>query len=232
MDLVIQAFSPVNLPLTVLLLLTVLYWITVIIGVLDVDLFNIEMPDSDLDIDADFNVQTDVDADIDVDVDPDGDIRAEVGVGRSILRFFHIGEVPTMVLASVLVLSLWTISMASNQWLNPTRSMLVALPLLAGNIFVSLLICKVVGMPLMRMYKVLNVDKNAPRSVIGRICVVTTTTVSERMGQAEVKTKGAPIVLNVVSEGGHEFKKGDEAVITSKIEDKGVYTIAPVDLEI
>ncbi len=247
MDLITQAFLPMNLPLTVLLLLMVLYWITVIIGVLDVDLFHIHAPDSDIDFHTDFDLHTDVDADIHADIDTDvdtdlhadvghdhdgGDIGTEGGIGWSILRFFYVGEVPIMVLSSVLILSLWTISMAANQWLNPTRSFLLAFPLLAGNLVVSLFICKVVGMPLRKMYRSLNVDSNASRTVIGRICVVTTTTVSQRMGQAEMKSKGAPILLNVVSEGGHEFKKGDEAVVTGKIEDKGVYTIAPVDLEI
>ena len=86
-------------------------------------------------------------------------------------------------------------------------------------------------MPLKKMYEMFNKDYNAPKQVIGRICIVTTTAVSEKMGQAEVKTKGAPIVLNVISDGKHVFKRGDEAVIVSRNDEKGIYTIAPLDLE-
>ena len=44
-ELIQAAFSPVNLVLTVPLLLMVLYWITVILGVLDVEFLNVDLPD-------------------------------------------------------------------------------------------------------------------------------------------------------------------------------------------
>ena len=86
-------------------------------------------------------------------------------------------------------------------------------------------------MPLKKVYDMFNKDYNAPRKVMGRICTVVTTSVSDKMGQAEVKTKGAPIVLNVISDGEHVFHKSDEAVIVGKDNEKGIYTIAPLDLE-
>lgn len=230
-ELIDAAFSPVNLPLTVTLILMVLYWITVILGVLDVELFDIDL-DSGVDIDADLDFDVDADVDVDVDAGADMDVGVEgVGFLRSMLLFFYVGEVPIMILFSILVLSLWTISMFANYHLNPSGSLLVGLPLFAGNFVVSLLICKVIGMPLRKFYSKLNKDENAPRDVMGRICVVITSSVSKKMGQAEVKTRGAPILLNVVSEDDHVFNKGDEAVVTGKDEQSGVYTIARVDLE-
>ena len=50
-ELISIAFSPLNIVFTVLLILIVLYWITVILGVLDVDLFDIDF-DTDVDVDA------------------------------------------------------------------------------------------------------------------------------------------------------------------------------------
>ena len=230
LELVHAAFSPVNLVLTVLLILTILYWITVILGVLDVNLFDVDLGEPGLDAGADFDVGADVDADLDAGGEMDADAEMP-GLGRSILHFFYVGEVPTMVLVSILILSMWTVSMAANHYLNPNGSFVAAVPLFLGNVVASALIMKVFAMPLKKLYSALNRDSNAPRSVIGRICVVTTTTVSDKMGQAEVKTRGAPIVLNVVSDGDHVFHKGDEAVVIGKIEEKGVHTIAPVDLE-
>ena len=86
-------------------------------------------------------------------------------------------------------------------------------------------------MPLKKIYNLFNKDCNAPKKVMGRICIVTTTLVSDKMGQAEVKTKGAPIILNVISNGEHVFHKGDEAVVVGREAEKGIYTIAPLDLE-
>lgn len=213
------AFSPVNVAFTVLLLLTGLYWITVILGVLDVDLFNIDLPDSGL--------ESDVDVDAGADVDAEG-----IGVLRSILHFFYVGEVPTMLLISVLVLSLWTFSMLGNYYFNPGGSLLVALPIFLVNLVVSAFVMKGCGLPLQRLYAMLNKDYNAPGDVIGRICkVITTHATKDKMGQAEVPTKGAPIVLNVLSQDEHEFVRGEEAVVVAKDSERGTYLIAPVDLE-
>ncbi|MBN1362778.1 MAG: DUF1449 family protein [Sedimentisphaerales bacterium] len=218
-EFITAAFSPVNVLFTALLLLIGLYWITVILGVLDVNLFDIDLPDSGL--------EGDLDADAGADVDAEG-----LGIFRSILHFFYIGEVPTMLLISVLVLSLWAFSMLGNYYFNPSGSLLVALPIFLVNLVVSAFVMKVCGLPLQRLYAMLNKDYNAPGDVIGRICKVTTLHVTQdRMGQAEVPTKGAPIVLNVLSQDDHEFVRGEEAVVVAKDSERGTYLIAPVDLE-
>ncbi len=218
-EFITAAFAPVNIVFTVLLLLTGLYWITVILGVLDVNLFDIDLPDSGLEADVD------VDADADIDV-------GGMGPLRSILHFFYIGEVPTMLLVSVLILSLWTCSMLGNYYFNPGGSLLVAIPIFFANLIASAFVMKVCGVPLRRLYTMLNKDYNAPGDVIGRICTVTTThATKDRMGQAQVATKGAPIVLNVLSQDDHEFARGEEAVVVAKDSERGTYLIAPVDLE-
>jgi len=223
-ELIQTAFSPVNAVVTVLLILNVIYWITVILGLLDVDFLDIDLPDSGLEIDSD----------IEVDVDAAGEIDMELGEGsilRSVLHFFYIGEVPIMLLSSILILSMWILCMFGNHYFNPRGSFLLATPVYAVSLVTSLLISRIFAMPLKKVYEMFNKDYNALKKVIGRICIVTSTSVSDKMGQAEVKTKGAPIVLNVVSDGQHVFNKGDEAVVVAKDDEKGTYTIAPLDLE-
>jgi hypothetical protein len=213
-ELIQAAFSPVNAVITVLLIMNVMYWITVILGVLDVDFLDFDLPDSGLEVDF--------------------DIDMELGHGsilRSVLHFFYIGEVPIMLLLSILILSMWTLCMLGNHYFNARGSFLVALPIHAVSLVSSLVICRILAMPLKKIYDMFNKDCNAPGKVTGRICIVTTTSVSDKMGQAEVKTKGAPIVLNVISDSKHVFHKGDEAVVVAKDKEKGTYTIAPLDLE-
>lgn len=203
LDVIQTAFSPVNAVVTVLLIMNVIYWITVILGVMDVDF---------------------LDFDIDMELGHDS-------ILRSVLHFFYIGEVPIMLLLSILILSMWTLCMLGNHCFNARGSFIVALPIHAVSLVSSLVICRILAMPLKKIYDMFNKDCNAPRKVTGRICIVTTTSVSDKMGQAEVKTKGAPIVLNVISDSKHVFHKGDEAVVVAKDKEKGTYTIAPLDLE-
>ena len=212
------AFSPINVVFTILALMMLLYWLMVIIGLLDI---------SFLDFDIDFG--TDVDADFDVDFD--ADIGVSGGFLHAVLGFFYLGEVPVMVICSILIFSMWAFSMIANHYINPNYSFLASIPIFGANLVVSGIICKVIGMPLRRIFSVFEKDSNATKKVIGRICTIVTTEVSDKLGQAEIQTKGAPLLLNVMAQQGSTFKKGDEAVVVGNDKEKGVHIIAPVDLE-
>jgi len=212
MELLQMSLMPANIAATLFLALMVLYWLMVILGALDLDFL-------------------DVDVDTDVDVDLGTDLDISVGVFDGMLAFFYLGKIPIMILLSILALCLWVVSIIANGYLNPSGSLILGLPIAAGNLIVSPLICKIVCAPLAKLFMALKRDPNAPADVVGRICKVTTTQVSAKMGQAEVPTGGAPVLLNVVADGDHVFKKGDEAVVIGKDDKKGVHIIAPVNLE-
>lgn len=215
------AFAPVNVLFTVLLLVLGLYWVLVILGTLDIDVFHIHLPHGGLD------------ADMDADVDAGGHVDGiEPGIGHSVLHFFYIGEVPTMLLVSVMVLSLWAFSMLGNHYLNPENSGAMAVAIFFGNFATSTVVLKFVALPLRTFYFILNKDYNAPGDVVGKVCRVVTTHVTlEKMGQAEVPTKGAPILLNVLARDEHVFNRGEEALVVERDVAKGTYRIAPVDME-
>lgn len=218
-EFVTAAFAPANALFTVLLLVLGLYWLLVILGALDIDLFHVELPNGDLDAGADVDAEA-------------GGAMDGVGPGlfRSVLHFFYVGEVPTMLLASIMVLSLWTFSMLGNHYLNPEGSGAMALAIFIGNFAVSTVVLKFVALPLRRFYLILNKDYNAPADVVGSVCTIVTTRVTaQKMGQAEVATKGTPLLLNVLARDGHAFQKGQEAVVVAKDDAKGVYRIAPVE---
>lgn len=214
------AFSPINVVFTVLLISIVLYWITVILGVVDSDLFNIELPDPGLE----FDMEADVDFDAETDMDLD------TGVIWGIAHWFYVGEVPIMVLISIFILSLWTGAILGNYYFNPEGTWLRAFGIFGCNWVLSLLLVKVLASPLRPLYAVMNRDYNAAPKVMGSQCRIITTQVSaEQMGQAEVTTKGAPLVLNVRAQEDQIFKKDETAVIVAKDKESGVYTIAPVE---
>jgi len=211
-----MSLMPANLGATILLTMMVCYWLMVILGALDLDFL-------------DFDIDTDMDADLDADLG--SDLNVSVGVLDGMLAFFYLGKIPVMILLSIFAMCLWVFSIIANGYLNPSGSLVLGLPIAAGNLVVSPFVCKIICTPLARLFMALKKDPNAPADVMGRICKVTTTQVSTKMGQAEVATSGAPILLNVVADGDHTFKKGDEAVVIGKDEKKGVHIIAPVNLE-
>jgi hypothetical protein len=228
-EFITAAFAPVNVVFTVLLLALGLYWVLVILGLLDIDLFHLEHPEVHWDVGMHVETGVEVGGHVDAGTSVEG-----VGPGflHSVLHFLYVGEVPTMLLASIMVLSLWTFSMLGNHYLNRDGSVAMAAAIFIGDFAVSTLVLKFVALPLRSFYLLLNRDYNAPADVVGRVCrVVTTHVTREKMGQAEVLTKGAPLLLNVLARDAYVFQKGDEAVVVERDDAKGIYRIAPVHLE-
>ena len=200
------AVAAVNLPYTVFLGLILLYWLTVIVGALDLDLFNVDL-------------EADVDADVDVDAPGLG------GVGLAALRFFHVGDMPLMLLLSFFALSLWVLSLLSNDYLR-NQSLLVAGLLCMPNVFASLFVTKVVTLPFRALFKTLRHERRAAPEIVGLACVVKTSKVDASMGQAEMARNGAPLLLNVRTADGDVLNQGEEALIIDFNEHTNTYTVA------
>jgi hypothetical protein len=233
-------FAPVNIGYTILLIVVLIYWALVIIGALGIDLFHFDMEvDNDVHLNADLHVDGDmhIHADGHMDVHADGDVHAHAdgateagadhgGALRGILMFFNLGEVPLMVFVSILVVSMWTISMTTNLLLN-NDSLLLGVPILAGNIFVSAFVAKFLTAPIKHLFRALDKDVEVPvgHGVLGKTCVISTSEATEQFGQATIETDGAPLILNVVTFKGETLKKGEEAVVIDYVKEKRVYTV-------
>lgn len=199
--------SPVNFALTVLLCCLVLYWLVVMIGMADMDFL-------------DFDVDVDTDADIDADISSGGH-----GIG-SLLKFLNVGEVPLMILLSVFVMFLWLIGVLTKMVFGDW-SMLVNLAALVPTIFLGLLLTKILTHPLRRLFEQLERDANAGKvDVVGQRCRVVSASVDQGHGQAEIATGGSPLRINVkVSAESASLVRGDEAVVVTDRDEKGVYTV-------
>ncbi len=216
-ELLHAAGSPPNIVYTILLMIVILYWISVVIGVMDLGAF-----DMDVDMDAD------VDMDLDVDVDADADLEVE-GSAFSIagaLHFFNFGKVPFMFLMTFLVTSMWIISIWANQTLPGGGTLVFALVLLFPNLVAGLLITKVLSMPLIPVFKDYSSKGVAPIDYIGQVCTMRFPTGNGQVGQAEVLYDGNPLLISIKtdSESG-AFKKGQKALIIGRTEDKKFFLV-------
>jgi len=219
-ELLRESILLVNLPYTVLLGLVVLYWILYIAGAASSDL--LDSLDMDLDVDAD------VDAGVDVDADAEYSAENTGGWLSGVSHFLHIDEVPFLFVISILVLMMWTVSMAANHYLG-NESGWVALLLLVPNLIVSMLATKAIVAPFLPALRQVFDERGDKTDLVGRRCVVSSLGVTTRHGQAEVATKGAPLVLNVKCREGTSLGRGDEAVICDYDRDKNVYWITKFD---
>ena len=190
-----NALTGVNIIPTILLGFVLFYWITVIIGVIDFDLF-------DIDIDGDF------------DVDAGGDI----GPFHAFLAFLNLADLPFMLIFSVIILVFWIIAMFI--FLLPiTPGGLINGLLLIPAFIVSVLIAKIITNPLKKVFKrVYEEEVYQEEPIVGQIVILTCELKGGRLGQGEIKREGASILINVKQYDDEEtFEKGEEAYVTKKM---------------
>ena len=215
------AITLVNLPLTVLLGLVLLYWLSVIFGALDMDSFDVDM-DADIDVD--------IDADVDVDADVDADAHIE-GLGSFLifLNFFNFGRAPFMVVLSVLIVVMWMAAMLATHYLT-FGSQWLALAFYVPNLIVSLFVTKFVTIPFALIFQHLKKDPLAVESVEAMMCTLLSDTDGERLAQGEVVVPGgAPYRVNVKSRPGAVLHRGDQVLIIEKNVERGFYYVEPID---
>ncbi len=207
--------SPVNLVLSVLLVLITLYWFVVILGAVGLD---------SLDFDLDLDGEPDID--VDLDLDTDGGLL-HAGVGTAIMKFLHIGTVPLLILLSVFVLTLWAIGVISYRWIGDWGiflQLLMVVPFALGAVLLTKLITAPVSVVFQKMQEQEEAEQHV--NLIGQRCVVVSLTADHKHGQVEVQTDGAPLRLNVVTnDAAAVLNKGDEAVLVEKDDTQSVYTI-------
>ena len=87
------SFSGTSMPASLFLSLVLVYWLFVILGALDLELF-----------------------DFDLDVDADVDLGSVLNVGLVPVRFLNLGRVPLMLWVSLFSLSWWGLSLVINHF--------------------------------------------------------------------------------------------------------------------
>lgn len=214
-ELLEAAVSPANILPTFLFAFVMLYWITVIIGLLDMEF-----------LDFDLDAEVDVDADIDVDT---GTATAEVNISwlNHVLAFFNLGQIPFMVFLTFLILPMWALAILANDFLN-NDSFFLSLLILAPVFLVCLFIAKFLTIPFVKIFASLD-DSTALQNAVGKMCMVLIKTTDNRLGQASVKVKGAPLRINVKTYEGMKLKKGDSALVIEYNQEGKYYLVEPIE---
>ena len=202
-ELLRAAVLPPNLVPTGLLVFVLLYWLTVIIGLLD-------FKTTDLHLDAGHHLA--------------GDANWFNGA----LAFFNLGRVPLMLFVSFVVLPLWVGSILANYYtgnLSGLRGLVFLLPLLVG----SLLLAKFLTLPFVGLFAALEKSHDGGAVALGKVCTVLLPATAEHLGQATVRIDGAPLMLNVRALN-RPLAKGETALVIDYDAPRRCYLIEPYSL--
>jgi hypothetical protein len=169
-----------------------------------------------------------------------GSLEALDGIGSggggffsSIFEALGIGTVPTAIVASLLVVFAWFFSLVGTSFIDTLAlSAGVAAVLTAGVVVTAMALSAVLTIfatkPIGRLF--VHTEGQGRHSLVGRTCVVRTQRVDDSFGQAEVTDfEGASLVVDVRAANGHEFSRGDVALVIAFDDDADAFLIAPAD---
>jgi hypothetical protein len=211
------SFQSINVFPTILLLITVLYWVAVILGALDVGFL-------DFDLDPDF--ETDVNVEIDVGTEVDAE--AGGGFAESFLSFFNLGRIPVMVVFSFFSISFWLVAININHYLGIETlwiAILLYFPIIFGSMFVS----KFCTIPLLPVFGALNKEGQTKQDLVGTLGVTVLPLSKGKLGQVKLIKDEETFVIKVRTLHPDRIKKGQQVIVIEYKEKDSYYLIEPFE---
>ncbi len=214
MDILHTLFNPLpNGIVTVLLIVTLLYWLFALIGGMGMD-------DLDLGIDFSHDVDVSVDVDHDIHVDTDGE-----GGFLQALQFLNLGKVPFMIVLTVFILFLWIITLVTTYFLDISDWGYWSAFLLIPMIIISLFATGWITKPLAQFFQQIGYNGEKPIEFFGCAGKMLSKIEGDKTGTAEFLIGKNPIKLNVKSIQGEILRYGDNVIIVRIPEEGNVYMV-------
>ncbi|NOQ73739.1 MAG: DUF1449 family protein [Crocinitomix sp.] len=205
-------FSLPNLFPTFILCFCVLYWLIVIVGIIDLDMI-------------------DVDVDVDVDVDADVDVTGgtEVGVAwfNKVLHFFNLGRFPFMIWLSIVSLMSWFATIMVNRLLH-IDSFLIGTAFFLIAFIAAMFAAKPLTFPLVKMFDAME-KSDGLKSVIGQLADVLYPNKGTIPGEVEINYEGSKIRIFVLPATKDDvlIKNQKVLVIAPSDEDAKIFLVEP-----
>lgn len=227
---------------TVLLGVAIAYWLFVIIGAAQVNLFGEGAADAIADGIADGAIDGVAKGAIEGATkgmlegaaDHVDGIDADGGEGTlGIMAALNLRSAPATVVLTCILLFAWiftTLGMKLALAVLPSEGILITLAQVALLIvapLLSLLPTSVAVRPLARVF--MPVKATTHEALVGKLCTIRTGTVTDRFGEATLEDGGAGVVVRVRVESGEKLGRGDQAVIVGYDAAKQEFTVAPMD---
>ena len=209
------AFTGINILPSILLLMVVFYWLSIIAGIFSFDIVDF---DFDLDLDYSSNVYF------------DGGIKSNekqknkdfiVYYFFKLIKFLNIGEIPIMIYGTIFFIFLWVLSMLV-YYTNISPRSLWGFLIFIQNIIITFFITKGLTEPFKNFFAAM--EDSGSIEIVGKRCITKSLLKTDNIGQAEITINGYPIVINVKSLGG-TIIKGSQVVVVSKVKDKELYIV-------
>lgn len=221
------AFPTVSL--TILLGVIFLYWVFVILGALDIDLFSSDAGHGGHHGGGDGHGGDGHGSD--GHAHKSGTAES-TGGASSFLHPFGLRRVPFTISITLVILFAWTISLLCMYYLGPwiphgMPLWLFGLIVLVASVLISMPLTALAITPLAPAFVVHSAMR--ARDLVGSTCSVTTGRVGHDFGQAKVTDNGAELVIPVRCDQENKISRHDKALVIDYDAARHAYLIEPLD---
>lgn len=230
-ELVVASLQFPTVVFTIALGIVLVYWLFVLIGALDIDLFG---GDVDVDVSGAAKGIGDVltggakggaealhtggDAGGDVGGDADGDLD-----GGGLWHMLGLGDVPVTISVSLITVLAWVGSLLAMHYLGIGGWL--TLVVLVVAVVIALPIAALLIRPIAPVFVVKEGKSNA--DYVGHLCTITTGRVDNSFGQATVEDGGTVLDIAVRCDPPGQLTRGDKALIIEFDGERQAYIVEP-----
>ena len=195
-----------TLVFSLILALCSAYWLVAVLGVVDLDILDLDVPDGDAEIDS--------------------------ATGANALAGFllklGLNGVPLTIIISFIALFGWFICYFAVHFSFPLipdgfLEYIVGLPILIGSLYIAVLITAQVIKPLRPFFNSLN--KNTVKNVLGQTAIVRSLRLDSDFGEVFLEDGGAGLIFKARTFHNETYKKGDRVVLLEFLKDKHAYRV-------
>lgn len=184
---------------TVFLLVSIIYWITAMLGFVDLDVLDIDVPEADghMSLNA----------------------QADHGFAESVsglLMRLGLNGVPLTIVITFIALIGWAISSLLSRYFGVMFGYgwvryITGVPILLGSLYIAVLATAQIIKPLRIFFS--KIDQNVQKKVLGQTATVRSSRVDNYFGEAFLDDGGAGLILKVRTSGEAVFSHGDRVVL-------------------
>lgn len=194
---------------TILLILCFFYWIIAVLGLIDFDFLDFDIPDGDLEVGV-------------------NDSLDNVNVLAGLLMRLGLHGVPFPIVFSIITLLGWFICYYAVYFLFPfvpgaLLEFFVGVPVFVGSLYLAALITAKIIKPLRPIF--LAANQEVQKTILGKVAVVRTARVDKTFGEATVEDGGAGLIVKVRSFKDETFARGDRIVLLEYVKEENIYKV-------
>lgn len=205
-----QITLPYHLPLTVLLVLSLCYWMFSLLGV--------GLDSMELDFDMDMDLDTDA-----------GNSSSPFGLGllTGFVKFMNGNSVPLSTIGTFLILLTWFGAMGANERWNTEHDLVRGWMIVCLAGVAAIPMTKIVTLPMVPFFRKLK-DSEKVEPILKQRGIVTSKLVDSKYGQVEViREGGAPAMITCIT-ADNPISRGTEVMVESYDDFTGLYTVYPI----